>query len=121
MAGLYEIIGDLRRENPTPSTSRTLDMVVAELGRTQDNLGQALARLDGQAIPTGGKPVLEELEARARAEGVDDLRMPLSPQEIRESREPITGATVGIAFVMGLFSLGIIGLVAWAVTATFVH
>jgi hypothetical protein len=121
MAGLYEIIGDLRREYQTPSASKTLDLVVAELGRTQDNLGQALARLDGQAIPSGGRPVLEELEARARAEGVDDLSVPLSPAEIRESLEPIGIGQLGIAFVMGGTALAGVVLAAWAIAATFVH
>src|SRR5438132_650033 len=45
---------------------QTLDMVVAELGRTRDNLKEAVAGLDGKPLPAGGKPVLEELVQRAR-------------------------------------------------------
>jgi hypothetical protein len=121
MAGLYDIIGDLRRDYPTPSASRTLDMVVVELGHTRDNLGRALARLEGKAVPAGGRPVLEELQARARAERVDDLRVPPSPQEIRESAEPIGVAQVGIAVVMGGTALAGVVLAAWAIAVAFVH
>ncbi len=66
---VYGIIADLRREHPTPASTATLDMVVAELGRTRDNLKEAVANLEGKALPAGGKPVLEELVARAREEG----------------------------------------------------
>lgn len=41
LVSLYGIIADLRREHPTPATMQTLDMVVAELGRTRDNLHDA--------------------------------------------------------------------------------
>src|SRR5262249_19646576 len=33
MATLYDIISELRRENPTPSATKTLDLVVTELGQ----------------------------------------------------------------------------------------
>ena len=48
-------------------------MVVAELGRTRDNLRDAVGHLEDKPIPAGGKPVLEELLQRAEAEGVADL------------------------------------------------
>src|SRR5438067_9248890 len=89
MATLYDIISELRRENPTPSASKTLDLVVAELGQTRDNLRLALDRLDGRPVPAGGKTVLAELASRARAEGVDDNEVPLSPDELRGSYEPV--------------------------------
>jgi hypothetical protein len=97
---LYGIIGDLRREHPTPAASKTLDLVVAELGRTRDNLSDALARLDAQSIPAGGKPVLKELQLRAQAEGVDDLDRPRAPDEAPPP-EPIDESQVGIAVLLG--------------------
>ncbi|MDR0360729.1 MAG: hypothetical protein LBJ87_14870 [bacterium] len=101
MPGLYDIIADLRREHQTPAASKTLDMVVSELGRTQDNLRQALARLGSQAIPTGGQSVLDELDARSRAERVDDLEVPWSRADLRAAAEPVDASQTGIALVMG--------------------
>jgi hypothetical protein len=101
MPGLYDIIADLRREHQTPAASKTLDMVVSELGRTQDNLRQALARLGSQAIPTGGQTVLDELDARARAERVDDLEVPWSRADLAAAAEPVDASQTGIALVMG--------------------
>src|SRR5205814_9514740 len=54
---LYGIVADLRRERPTPATTGTLDMVLAELGRTRDNLKEAVANLEGKPLPGGGKQV----------------------------------------------------------------
>ena len=110
MATLYDIISELRRENPTPSASRTLDLVVAELGQTRDNLKDALRRLENRPVPAGGKAVLEQLEARATAEGVDDYEVPLSPDELRASYEPIDGSQVGIALLLGATAVLIVGL-----------
>lgn len=101
MPGLYDIIADLRREQQTPAASKTLDMVVSELGRTQDNLRQALSRLQSQAIPTGGQSVLDELEGRARAERVDDLEVPWSRADLAAAAEPVDASQTGIALVMG--------------------
>ena len=97
---LYGIIADLRREHPTPSASKTLDLVVSELGRTRDNLRAAIANLEDDEIPTGGRPVLEELEQRATAEGVDDLDRPPAPDEAPVA-EPIDESQVGIAVLLG--------------------
>jgi hypothetical protein len=101
MATLYDLISELRRENPTPTASKTLDLVVAELGQTRDNLRKALDRLDDRPVPAEGRAVLEELATRAHAEGVDDEEVPLSPDELRASYEPIDGSQVGIAVVLG--------------------
>src|SRR5216684_4463558 len=57
---LYGIIADLRRKYPTPAATEALDMVVAELGRTRDNLKEAVANLSSKPLPPGGKPVLDE-------------------------------------------------------------
>jgi hypothetical protein len=101
MATLYDIISELRRENPTPSASKTLDLVVAELGETRDNLRRALDRLETRPVPVGGKSVLEELATRAHAEGVDDHEVPLSPDELRASYEPVDSSQLGIAVLLG--------------------
>lgn len=110
MATLYDIISELRRENQTPSASRTLDLVVAELGQTRDNLKEALRRLENRPVPAGGKAVLKELDARARAEGVDDYEVPLSPDELRASYEPVDGSQIGIALLLGATAVLIVGL-----------
>jgi hypothetical protein len=101
MATLYDIISELRREHPTPSASRTLDLVVVELGETRDNLRRALARLEDRPVPAGGRAVVDELAQRARAEGVDDTDVPLSPDELRASYEPLDPSQVGIAVLLG--------------------
>jgi len=51
---LYDVIADLRREHSSPAATQTLDMVVAELGRTRDNLKSALQALSSKPIPPGG-------------------------------------------------------------------
>lgn len=117
MATLYDIISELRRENPTPSAARTLDLVVAELGQTRDNLKRALDRLDERPVPTGGKAVLSELASRARAEGVDDYEVPLSPDELRASYEPVDGSQIGIALLLGGSTLLVAGLAVAAFVA----
>jgi hypothetical protein len=117
MATLYDIISELRRENPTPSASKTLDLVVAELGQTRDNLRQALDRLDDRPVPAGGKSVLEELATRAHAEGVDDEQVPLTPDELRAGAEPVDASQVGIAVVLGGTGLLVTGLAVAAFVA----
>lgn len=101
MAGLYEIISDLRRQNQTPAGARTLDLVVAELGQTQDNLREALSRLTDRAIPIGGRPLLQELHELALENGVDDLDQPVAPSERRREYEPVDESQVGIAILLG--------------------
>ena len=97
---LYGIIADLRREHPTPAASKTLDMVVSELGQANDNLRQALERLEAKPVPTGGRAVVEELQQRAEAEGVDDLDRPPPPGD-PANLEPIDESQVGIAVLLG--------------------
>ncbi len=113
---LYGIITGLRREHPTPAASKTLDMVVAELGRTRDNLRRAVANLEDAPIPAGGEKVLQELMERARAEGVDDLDRPPAPDEA-PALEPLDESQVGIAVLLGGSALITIGLAAVAVIA----
>lgn len=115
---LYGIIADLRREHPTPGASRTLDMVVSELGRSNDNLRAAVARLDREPIPTGGREVLDELLDRASAEGVDDLERPL-PADEAPPVEPVDESQVGIAVLLGGTALVMMVLAALAIASIF--
>jgi hypothetical protein len=115
MPSLYDIISDLRRAYQTPSAARTLDLVVAELGQTQDNLKEALARLDGRPVPTGGQEVLEELARRAHVAGVDDEQIPLAPDELRASLEKVDASQFGIAVLLGGSALVTFGLTAAAI------
>ncbi len=111
---LYGIIADLRRQHPTPGAMQTLDMVVAELGRTRDNLKDAVENLDGKPLPPGGKAVLEELVVRAREEGIYDLDYGPDPYD-KPAPEPLDEGTAGIGALLAIFSL--VGL-ALAVAAT---
>jgi hypothetical protein len=115
MATLYDIISELRREHQTPSAAKTLDLVVAELGQTRDNLREALARVESRSIPTGGRPVLDELATRARQEDVDDYQVPLTPEERMASYENVDGSQWGIALLLG-GSAAVAVLLALAVT-----
>ncbi len=111
---LYGIIADLRRERPTPATTETLDMVVAELGRTRDNLKEAVDRLEGRPLPAGGKPILEELVTRARGEGLYDLDYGPDPYD-RPPLEPIDEGTAGIGALLVVSSLVGVALAVVAV------
>ncbi len=104
LVSLYGIIADLRREHPTPATMQTLDMVVSELGRTRDNLHDAVNALGGKALPPGGKPVLEELVERSRNEGVYDLDYGPDPYD-KPPPEELDAATAGIGLLLGISSL----------------
>jgi hypothetical protein len=110
---LYGIIADLRREHPTPASTQTLDLVVAELGHTRDNLKEAVANLSGKPLPPGGKPVLDELVERAKQEGVYDLDYGPDPYDTLP--EPLDEGTLGIGALLALSSLIGIALAAVAV------
>jgi hypothetical protein len=113
---LYGIIADLRRENATPAAMETLDMVVAELGKTRDNLKDAVANLEGKALPPGGKPVLGELVERSRAQGLYDLDYGPDPYD-KPPPEPLDEGTAGIGALLAIFSLASIALAVVAVIA----
>jgi hypothetical protein len=100
---LYGIIADLRREHPTPAATQTLDMVVAELGRTRDNLKEAVANLGGRPLPPGGKPVLDELVEQAKQQVVYDLDYGPDPYETVP--EAMDEGTLGIGALLALTSL----------------
>ncbi len=119
---LYGIIADLRRKYPTPAATETLDMVVAELGRTRDNLKEAVANLSSKPLPPGGKPVLDELVERAREEGVHDLDyvsdLDYGPDPYdKPPLEPLDEGTLGIGALLVVSSLLGIALAAAAVYA----
>jgi hypothetical protein len=113
---LYGIIADLRREHPTPAATQTLDMVVAELGRTRDNLKDAVAALSAKALPPGGKPVLDELVKRAQEAGVYDLDYGKDPYD-KPPVELLDEGTAGIGALMAITSLAVLVLAAVAVWA----
>jgi hypothetical protein len=111
---LYGIIADLRREHPTPAAMQTLDLVVAELGKTRDNLKEAVANLSDKPLPPGGKPVLDELVARAREAGVYDLDYGPDPYD-KPPVEPLDEGTAGIGALLALSSVAALGLAIAAV------
>jgi hypothetical protein len=106
---LYGIVADLRREHPTPAATETLDMVVAELGRSRDNLKEAVANLADKPLPPGGKPVLDELIERARAEGVYDLDYGPDPYD-KPPPEPLDEGTMGIGALLAITSVAGVAL-----------
>ncbi len=111
---MYGIIADLRREQPTPAAMQTLDMVVAELGRTRDNLKDAVATLSDKPLPPGGKPALDELVRRAREAGVDDLDYGPDPYD-KPAVEPLDEGTAGIGALLVLTSVAGLALAVAAV------
>jgi hypothetical protein len=113
---LYGIIADLRRENATPAAMETLDMVVAELGKTRDNLSEAVGNLEGKALPPGGKAVVDQLVERAKAEGVYDLDYGPDPYD-KPPPEPLDEGTAGIGALLAISSVASVGLAIVAVIA----
>ena len=111
---LYGIIADLRRENPTPAAMQTLDVVVAELGQTRDNLLDAVANLEGKALPPGGKPVLEELVQRAKSEGLYDLDYGPDPYD-KPQQEPLDEGKAGLGALLAISSIASVALAVIAV------
>ena len=113
---LYGIIADLRREHPTPAAAETLDMAVAELGRTRDNLKDAVAALSAKPLPPGGKPVLDQLVERAREAELYDLDYGKDPYA-KPPTEALDEGTAGIGALLALSSLIGIALAIAAVVA----
>src|SRR6202165_1903308 len=83
---------------------QTFDLVVAELGKTRDNLKEAVANLSDKPLPPGGKPVLDELVARAREAGVYDLDYGPDPYD-KPPVEPLDEGTAGIGALLAISSL----------------
>jgi len=115
---LYDIVADLRREHGNETASKTLDLVMVELGHTRDNLREALAKLDRKSVPPGGEAVLKELEERARRNKLDNLQYPeVKMTGFRPPLEPVESGTLGIGILLGLTSLILLLLAAAAVVA----
>ena len=114
IVSLYGVIADLRRENPTPTATETLDAVVSELGKTRDNLKDAVANLEGRALPPGGRAVLDELSQRARAEDVYDLDYGPDPYD-KPPPEPLDEGTAGIGALLAISSVLSVALAILAV------
>lgn len=93
---------------------QTLDLLVAELGKTRDNLKEAVANLSDRPLPPGGKPVLDQLVARAHAEGVYDLDYGPDPYD-KPPVEPLDEATAGIGALLAISSIAAVGLAIAAV------
>ncbi len=113
---IYQLIADLRRAHPTPDASRTLDMVVTELGRSRDNLRQGMAALEGRPLSPAGREVLDELLERARRSGIDDLDYGPAP-EYAGVPEEVDEGSKGIAVLLSVSSLVALGLAAAAVVS----
>ena len=113
---LYGIIADLRRENQTPAASQTLDLVGAELGKTRDNLKEAVANLQAKTLPAGGKPVLDALVERARRENLYDLDFGPDPYD-KPPVEKLDEATAGIGLFLTFTSLAGVALAVLAMVA----
>ena len=109
-------MADLRRKYPTPAAMQTLDMVVGELGKTRDNLSDAVANLEGRPLPPGGNPVLEELVETAREQGVYDLDFGPDPYD-KPPQEPLDEGTAGIGAILAISSLIGVALAIVAVVA----
>src|SRR5207302_11451426 len=112
---LYDIIAELRREHQTAAASKTLDLVMIELGKTRDNLRSALANLEGQTLPPGGREIHKELETRAERVGLDDHDYPaVQMAGYKPHLEPVPEGTWGLELIRGGTPL-VIGV--WAVSA----
>ena len=94
-------------------------MVMVELGRTRDNLRQAVANLQGQPLAPGGQEILSELQERARANRLDNLDYgpPVRLRGFRPPLEPVDEGSLGIAVLLGgsalfLLVLGVAAVIA---------
>jgi|ERR1700694_4149639 len=119
---LYDIIADLRREHPNETASKTLDLVMIELGHTRDNLREGLKKIDRQSIPPGGEAILKELQERAHRYHLDNLNYPeVTLRGFQPPLEPVDEGTFGIAALLGISSLLLVGLAVAAVLAGLNH
>jgi hypothetical protein len=115
---LYDIIADLRREHANETASKTLDLVMIELGHSRDNLREALQEIDRQSVPPGGEAILKELEERAHRYHLDNLNYPeVKLKGFQPPLEPVDDGTAGIAVLLGVSSLVLMALAVVAVVA----
>jgi hypothetical protein len=119
---LYDIIADLRREHANETASKTLDLVMTELGHTRDNLREALKRIDRGSVPPGGEAILKEFEDRAHRNHLDNLTYPeVRLRGFQAPLEPVDEGTFGIAMLLGASSLVLMVLAAAAVVVGLNH
>jgi hypothetical protein len=119
---LYDIIADLRREHANETASKTLDLVMIELGHSRDNLREALQKIDRQSVPPGGEAILKELEERSHRYHLDNLSYPeVRLKGFQPPLEPVDAGSLGIGLLLGLSSLVLLVLAAVAVLAGLNH
>ena len=103
---LYDIIADLRREHANETASKTLDLVMIELGHSRDNLREAVKQIDGQSVPPGGEEILKELADRAHRYHLDNLNYPVVRlRGFQPPLEPVDEGSAGIGVLLGASSL----------------
>jgi len=104
---LYDVIAVVRREHQSDADAKTLDLLMVELGKSRDNLQSAVANIDEQDLPAGGRSVLDEVVRRAREAGIDDLDYgpPVALPGFRRPLEPVDEGMGGIAALLGVSSL----------------
>jgi hypothetical protein len=116
VSSLYGIIADVRRERPSAATTKTLDLLIRELGHTRDNLRDAVSNLDGKELPPGGREIVDEVLFRAERAGVDDLEYPPPPGE-PVIYEPLEEGEAGIGVLLAISSLVVFLLAVIAIVA----
>ena len=104
---LYDVIAIVRREHQTDAAAKSLDLLMVELGRARDNLRSAIANLDEQDLPAGGREVLAEVQRRAREAGIDDLDYgpAVALPGFQKPLEPVDEGMGGIAALLAISSI----------------
>lgn len=119
---LYDIIADLRRVHANETASKTLDLVMLELGHSRDNLREALKAIDRQSVPPGGEEILTELAERGHRYHLDNLNYPVVRlRGFQPPLEPVDEGSAGIAVLLGVSSLVLVLLGTAAVVIGLNH
>jgi hypothetical protein len=116
---LYDVIAVVRRKHQSDADAKTLDLLMVELGKTRDNLRSAIANIDTNDLPSGGREVLGEVQRRAREAGIDDLDHgpAVAMPGFQKPLEPIEEGMSGIAVLLGVSSLLLLAAALAAVVA----
>ena len=118
---IYDLIAQARRENQTPAASRTLDMLVVELGNTRDNLRDAIRNVKRRPLPADGERVLDRLLWRAERERIDDLDYAPAPRDGGAAAVPLDDGTAGIGALLAGIALLALALTLIALFDGFGH